>query len=198
MSCKRNRIIFILHERTSLPTYSEFIMPFVEIASLNSTGLNLDQTDFSVAILEEKRLESHRPRFVNFFKKQTGTIVHVGNPEIIDDKKNFFFASELIDWDFEPVDILYSPIATGVKAEFEGGANQLHRFKFLKQFRRDIDQLLRAAIEKSPIRKCCFFTDCYFGPEKESTKKLKTIGNLWKIHDREGLAFNTMYELNVV
>jgi hypothetical protein len=176
----------------------KFIMPIVEIASLNSMGLNLHQQDFSVAILEETSLKSHRRRFSGFLKKHTGTIVHVGNPVIIEDKNNLFFAGEIIDWEFEPVEILYLPMASGVNAVFKGGANQLVRFKFLNQFKYDIDLLLRTAIEKSPVKKCCFFTDYYFGPERATIEKIRTVTSLWKKHDLEGLVFNTMYELNTM
>ena len=170
-------------------------MPTVEIASLNSKGLGLSQDDFEVAILEENRLKSHRRRFCKLLQKENGTIIHIGNPEIIGDKKNIFFAGEIIDWEFEPVEMLYLPIFTGINADFEGGANQQIRFKFLSQFRQDIDRILKTALEKSPIKKCYFFTDYYFGPENERLDPIKTIRNLWQRHDQEGLVFNTMYEL---
>jgi len=170
-------------------------MPTVEIASLSSKGLGLRQDDFALAILEENRLKSHRQRFYKLLQKEYGTIVHVGNPYFREKKKDIFFAGEIIDWEFEPVEMLYLPILTGVNADFEGGANQQVRFKFLTQFRQDIDKLLKIALEKSPIKRCYFFTDYYLGPEDESREVIKSIANLWQRHDREGLIFNTMYEL---
>ena len=38
-------------------------MPTIEIASINSTGLGLNQADFDIAIIEENKLESHRGLF---------------------------------------------------------------------------------------------------------------------------------------
>ena len=170
-------------------------MPTVEIASLNSKGLDLRQEDFAVAILEENLLKSHRPRFFDLLQKEKGTIVHIGNPEFKDAERNIFFAGEIIDWEFEPVEMLYVPILTGINADFEGGANQQFRFKFLSQFRSDIEKLLRTAMDKSPIKKCYFFTDYYLGPENERRESIRTLRNLWMKHDFEGLVFNTLYEL---
>lgn len=171
-------------------------MPIIEIASLNSRGLDLKQDDFNVAILEEKRLKSHRRRFYDFLRNKKGTIVHIGNPDMKAKDRSVFFASEIIDWEFEPIEILYVPIfASAVGGEFEGGANQQVKFKFLSQFKQDIDRLLKTALEKSPIKKCYIFTDYYFGPEKERREEVKTISDLWNRHDKEGLVFNTIYEL---
>jgi len=43
-------------------------MPTIEIASINSTGLRLNQADFDVAIIEENKLESHRGLFYDLLK----------------------------------------------------------------------------------------------------------------------------------
>ena len=45
-------------------------MPTIEIASINSTGLNLKSEDFKVAIIEENKLVSHRGLFYDFLKTQ--------------------------------------------------------------------------------------------------------------------------------
>jgi hypothetical protein len=66
-------------------------MPTIEIASLNSTGLGLDQADFDVAIIEENKLESHRGLFYDLLRQQNGVIVHIGNPDFKDDKEGVFF-----------------------------------------------------------------------------------------------------------
>jgi hypothetical protein len=170
-------------------------MPTIEIASLCSNGLNLKQDDYEVAILEENRLQSHRKHFYDFLNEKDGTIVHIGNPEIKEDPKNIFFASEIIDWDFDPVEVVYLPIFGETEQIAGGGANQQMRFKFLNQFKSDIDRLLKTALDKSPIKKCYLLTDYYFGPEKENMEVIKTIRNFWNRHDMEGLVFNTMYEV---
>ncbi len=71
-------------------------MPTIEIASFNSTGLGLNQADFDVAIIEEKKLESHRGLFYHFLRQQKGVIIHIGNLEFKDDKEGCFFAGLLL------------------------------------------------------------------------------------------------------
>jgi hypothetical protein len=169
-------------------------MPTLEIASLKSVGLELKQDDFAVSILTNDKLQTHRRTFRRFLQKRKGSLIHVGNPEIKADSRNIFFAGNIIDWDFDPVEVLYLPIFGQRKGVKRAGANQLIRYKFLSQFKNDIDKLLHIALEKSPIKKCCIFTNYYFGPDKETTEVIKTIEDLWKRHDVEGLVFNTMYE----
>lgn len=71
-------------------------MPTIEIASIKSTGLGLNQADFDVAIIEENKLESHRGLFYDLLRKQSGVIVHIGNPDFKDDKEGGFFAGQII------------------------------------------------------------------------------------------------------
>ena len=170
-------------------------MPTIEIASINSTELNLKQEDFDVAIIEEKQLRSHRGLFYDFLQKQKGVIIHIGNPEFIDDKEcGIYFAGMIINWDFEPTEILISEFDPNNPTNNEG-ANQQFRFNFLNQYKSDINKILEIALEKSPIKKVCFLTDYQFGPEKESVEIIYTIDDFWTKHDKEGLTFNTLYEL---
>ena len=78
---------------------------------------------------------------------------------------------------------------------YNSGANQQFRFKFLEQFKPDIDKLLKNALDNSPIRKVCFLTDYQFGPEKGKIELNYTIRDLWAQHDNEGLCLNTLYEI---
>ena len=89
-------------------------MPTIEIASINSTGL--DQADFNVAIIEENKLESHRGLFYDLLREQNGAIVHIGNPDFKADKESGFYKinaekviiascdNELVEWKFVTVD----------------------------------------------------------------------------------------------
>ena len=83
-------------------------MPTIEIASINATELRLNQADFDIAIIEENKLESHRGLFYELLKKQSGVIVHIGNPDFKDDKEGGYFAGAIIDWDFQPKEIFFS------------------------------------------------------------------------------------------
>ncbi len=80
-------------------------MPTIEIASINSTRLGLNQADFDVAIIEEDKLESHRGLFYDLLRQQNGVIVHIGNPNFKDDKESGYFAGAIVEWDFEPTEI---------------------------------------------------------------------------------------------
>ncbi|WP_221391742.1 hypothetical protein [Dyadobacter sp. NIV53] len=170
-------------------------MPFIEIASMHSPGLNLRQEDFNVAIIENHKRKSCNQIFDNFFNGEDGTIIHIGDPDLRNDKNNVCFASEIIDWDFEPVDIIYFP---EIDDDFEtctGGENQQFKFKFLSRYKRDIDRLLRVALRKSPIKKGYILSDYQFGPSIPQIEIISRISDFWSRHDQEGLMYNTVYEL---
>ena len=170
-------------------------MPTVEIASIDSTRLGLNQADFEVAIIEESKLESHRGLFYNLLKKQNGVIVHIGNPNFKEKKEGCFFAGAIIDWEVDPCEYIYIPENHSEDLYLDTGANQQFIFKFLDQFKYDIDKLLKIALDKSPIKRICFLTDYQFGPEKAKIEIMYTIKDFWNRHDTEGLRLNTMYEM---
>jgi hypothetical protein len=169
-------------------------MPTIEIASINSTGLGLRQADFNVAIIEDADLVSHRGLFFDILRQQTGTIIHIGNPDLKDDKEGGFYAAEVLDWNYAPIDIIIPQVVPGDPNAY-GGANQQFQFQFLDQYKSDIDKLLQIALYESPIKKACFLTDYQFGPERANIEILYTISDFWTLHNNEGLTFNTMYEM---
>lgn len=164
-------------------------MPTIEIVSINSQ-LNIDQKDFDVAIRVESKLESHRGLFYDFLLKQRGIIIHVGNPDFKNDGKFGFFGGAIIDWTLEPNEVTtpqIDPIDTW-------GANQSFKYRFLKEYRHDIDKLIKAAISGSKNKKTYFLTDYQFGPEKPSYEIIHTLRDFWHRHDNEGLDWNRLYE----
>ena len=169
-------------------------MPTIEIISINSTGLELNQDDFDIAIIEEKKLISHRGLFYKELKKQNGVIIHVGNPDMKNDKDGGFFAGQIIDWDFEPCDLVIPEVDSNDPTD-NWGANQQYLFKFLDKYKNDIDKLLKIALDSSPIKKVGFLTDYQFGPENGKTEIIYTISDFWTEHDNNGLCLNTMYEM---
>ena len=169
-------------------------MPTIEIISFNAKKLQLNQSDFAVAIIEENKLISHRGLFYDLLRKQNGVIIHIGNPDLKDDKEYGFFAGQIIDWDYEPAEI-YIPEFDKNNPKDNLGANQQFKFKFLNQFKPDIDKLLKIALDKSPVNKVCFLTDYQFGPKKEKIETIYTIYDFWTQHDNKGLSLNTMYEI---
>ncbi|MBL7914395.1 MAG: hypothetical protein JNL49_05055 [Bacteroidia bacterium] len=168
-------------------------MPTIEIVSYDSTGLELSQADFDIAIIEENKLESHRGLFYDLLKQENGVIVHIGNPDLKDNKNAGFYAGKIIDWEFEPNEIFHTGHETS-RAD-DHGSNQQSKFKFLNQYKIDIDNLLKIAIDNSPIKKICFLTDYQFGPKKGKKEILNTITDFWRQHDSGGLGLNTMYEM---
>lgn len=169
-------------------------MPTIEIASINSNKLGIRQADFNVAIIEDANLISHRSLFYDILREQSGTIIHIGNPDLEDGSGNGFFAGQIIDWSFEPGDVIIQ-IADPEDLAATSGANQQFQFQFLDQFRSDIDCLLKLALDKSPIKRVCFLTDYQFGPEKSNIEIIYTISDFWTRHDNEGLTFNTLCEM---
>lgn len=169
-------------------------MPTIEIASINSSGLGLNQADFGVAIIEDNKLESHRGLFYDLLRQQSGVIVHIGNPDLKNDKDGGFFAGQIINWNFEPTAI-YLPELDNNATTFNQGANQQFKFKFLDQYKSDIDKLLKIALNHSPIKKVCFLTDYQFGPENGKIEIIYTVKDFWIQHDKEGLELNTLYEI---
>ena len=169
-------------------------MPTLEIASLDSKGLGLNQEDFDVAIIEENRLESHRGLFYDFLRQQNGVIIHIGNPDLKIDKEGGFFAGEIIDWNFEPTENSLPNFDENELTDNDG-ANQQLKFKFLDQYTDDVDKLLKIALDKSPIKKVYLLTDYQFGPENGHTEIIYSIKDFWTQHNSDGLRLNTLYEM---
>jgi hypothetical protein len=169
-------------------------MPTIEIISINSKKLGLNQADFEVAIIEENKLRSHRGLFDALLEKQEGVIIHIGNPDMKNNTDGGFFAGKIIDWNFEPSDLIMPQVDVNGPND-KWATNRQYLFKFLDKYKSDIDKLLKIAMNKSPIKKVCLLTDYQFGPEHEETKKINTINSFWIEHDTNGLTFNTMYEM---
>jgi len=170
-------------------------MPTIEIASVNSTGLNLNQDDFDIAIIEESKLVSHRGLFYNFLLQQKGTIIHIGNPSFKTDKDGGYFAGGIIDWDFGDSD--FDKKRKGLKSNQENSyANQDFYFQFRQEYKDDINRILQTAIDNSPDNKVYFLTDYQFGPETADFKTVENLMTLWEQHDNNGLTWNTLYEIN--
>lgn len=171
-------------------------MPTIEIVSINADRLGLRQADFSFAIIEENKLISHRGLFYEFLSKHSGVIVHIGNPEFRGDKDHGYYAGEIVDWSFGPDEIVIPVYRDGDGESTPGSTeNPQLTFRFLQQYRSDIDKLLNIALANSPIEKVYFLTDYQFGPEKGSIEIHWTVTEFWAEHDNEGLCLNTLYEI---
>lgn len=164
-------------------------MPTIEIVAVRADELNLDQSDYELALIEENKLESHRGLFYDWLIKQKGVIVHLGNPDFKEDKDNGFFAGKLIDWDFEQADIKLPNFIKG-----ETGANQIANFRFLVDYQIEVALIIEKAINASPEQKAYFLTDIQFGADEGETSE-KNLSDFWSMHDTEGIRWNTLYIL---
>ena len=164
-------------------------MPSIEIVSIGTIKVGLIQDDFDIAIIEENRLIGHRGLFNDFLKNENGVMIHIGNPDLKNDKDNGFFAGDIIDWDFEP-----GEIAIPEWEKQETGANQQFRFQFKIDHQIDIAKIIDIGLQKSPTNNLYFMTDYQFGPEDRQIKELN-LTEFWTQHDTDGLEWNTLYKL---
>lgn len=171
-------------------------MPTIEIISLNAKRLGLKQGDFNIAIIEENKLISHWGLFYDFLIKQSGVIVHIGNPEFKFDKSPGFFAGQILDWDAELGEIENPEFDTDNYNITDLNEKKGFRYKFLNKYRNDIDNILKAAIENSPTSDIYFLTDVQNGLKGKINETKKTIEEFWKLHDSNGIVFNTLYKIH--
>ena len=169
-------------------------MPTIEVVSIDSIGLDLNQAQFNIAVIEENRLESHRSLFYDFLRQQNGNIVHVGNSEFKNNKDGAFFAGGLIDWNVEPDEKIPLP-ASNISNPDLGTRTSRFTFRILTEYKRDMNILLNLALQKSLVKKAYFLTDYQFGPEKKSIEIMNSLDAFWQQHDDHGLIFNTLYEI---
>jgi hypothetical protein len=169
-------------------------MPTIEIISVNATELEVNQDEYEVAIILENKLISHRNLFYDFLLTQNGIIIHIGNPDLKKDKDNFYFAGEIINWNFEQPDL--DKKRKGLKSNNKNSwANQEFFFQFEYKYKDEIRRIMQSSIKSSPENKIYFLTDNQFGPEKASFKKVDELFLFWQDHDNNGLAWNTLYEI---
>ena len=169
-------------------------MPTIEIASINSVGLNLKQVDFTLAIIEENKIESHRGLFYELLRNENGVIIHLGNPDFKYDKEHGFHAGQIIDWNFVPVNGIV-PTVDPNDPEYDSLISQQFEFKFKKRYKMDINKLMNLALAGSKINKIYFLSDYQFGPVESSKECVPSINAFWDIHDYNGLIFNRIYEI---
>ena len=165
-------------------------MPSIEIVCIGVEKIGLNQDDFEIAIIEENQLIGHRGLFNDIFKNQNGVMIHIGNPNLKNDKDYFFYAGQIIDWDFEP-----GEIAIPDMDKEETGANQQFRFQFKIDYQIEIGKIIEIALRKSPTSDLYFMSDYQFGPDNRMIEELK-LRDFWVQHDSNGLEWNTLYKLS--
>ncbi len=146
------------------------IMPTIEIVCLGQQE-PFELPELPFALRSEREVISHRGLFYEEFKQVSGCIYHLGNPDRRD-KDDWFFASQLVNWQTE-----------------EDG-----RLEFLSKFAVEVRQLTTNLLKASPVQKIIFSSDYQFGPEKtrkyERPLRLETF---WRKHDAEKIWLNARY-----
>jgi hypothetical protein len=165
------------------------ILPTIELVSLGNTEVvKFEEGRYPFQVIQETKLESHRGLFNDYLLNQKGVILHLGN---IDSKEDgFYFASDLIDWDFEPGLLNLPNFEKG-----EDGSGQSERFKFQPEYLGGLKELLFLTYSLSPEKTAYFLTDYQFGPSEGKYKKLKSLDEFWSIHDLQGLDWNVLYKI---
>lgn len=164
-------------------------MPTIEIVSLNSDKLPINQAEFDIAIIEEEKLKGHRGMFDSFLSDKKGIMLHLGNPSFKSDKDGGFFAGMIIDWEFESNDIAIPHFELE-----ETGANQDFDFKFLLNYQIEVATLIEKAVNSSPNREAYFMTDYQFGSDEANFIEMNYT-EFWQLHDKVGLKWNTLYQI---
>jgi hypothetical protein len=148
-------------------------MPTIEIISLDSEKFEINQADYDFAIIKENKLISHRGLFYDFLLKFSGAIIHLGNPDFINDKKGEFFGGDLIDCEHDN-----------------------NKFKFSDKYQNSIFELISTAFENSKTEQAIFLTDIQANEPKPRFKRIDSVAGFIKEHDNFGLNWNTAYLIN--
>lgn len=164
-------------------------MPTIEIVSIGTDKIELSQDDYEIALIEDNLLIGHRGLFNYFLKNKNGVMIHVGNPDFKKDKNYGFYAGDLIDWDFEPTEILIPAMNKG-----ETGVNQQFRFQFKIDYQIEVGKIIDIGLRKSPTNDLYFMSDYQFGKENGEIKEIN-LTDFWNHHNNCGLEWNTLYKL---
>lgn len=163
-------------------------MPTIEIVSIGREKvIKLDRKTYPFQIQQDRKLVSHRNLFNNYLSDKKGVIFHLGNMGL--SRKGFWFASDLVDWDFESESII-------VSGEEKEGSEEAPYFRFRLEYLDGVKDLIFKAFKYSPFQAVFFLTDYQFGSCPASYVSLDEIKKLWQIHDSEGLKWNTLYNVS--
>lgn len=168
-------------------------MPTIEIISFKrEIPIRIERGNYNFAIRQNSKLVSHRKLFQDFLNENSGVILHIGNLELL--KEPFFFAGELIDWEYEVGDVSFPMVDLAKPMDEQwSGSSQMLRFKFQQCYKGGIDNLIKKTLKLSPIKKCGFLTDVQLGPKFSSMTQINSIEEFWYIHNSMGLVWNTIY-----
>ena len=154
-------------------------MPSIEIACIGlTTPLRPPPTSFTVVC--EAGLKSHRsplPRFQAEFDSISGSLYHLGNPNIGGPAKGYFFAYE----------VLSEPSRDATPPSF---------LEFAPRHKPSAQHLLEWLFEASPVGQVLFTSDWQFGPEWSQRLGPIDLKEFWSRHDTRNLLLNSAYRIH--
>lgn len=106
-------------------------MPTIEIISFErKIPIKILRSSYNFAIRQNTKLVSHRGLFQDYLDANNGVILHIGNLKLA--KECFFFAGELIDWDFEYGEVVFPMIDSNKPYEEQWKQILLFRYWLIK------------------------------------------------------------------
>lgn len=151
-------------------------MPSIEILAIRQAQPR-DFHDLPFAVTVDTTLRSHRSpsRFQQDFDLLSGSLYHLGNPNLkADSQGRCFFAYQLLSRDSQR------------DATF---------LEFGSPYTTHVQTLLAELMGRSPAHRLIFTSDWQFGPEWAKRYAEITLRQFWRLHDSRQLMLNTLYPI---
>ena len=153
-------------------------MPSIEIACAGlSVPLKPPPTSF--AVVYEAGLRSHRspePRFQADFDHLSGSLYHLGSPQMANKRTGPIFAYELL-------------------SEESRHAEPPSFLEFAREHTQSVRELLVWLLQASPQGLILFTSDWQFGPQGSRRLPPMTLREFWRLHDSRELLLNSAYQI---
>ena len=166
-------------------------MPTVEIVSIDCRAMPKLPTFVSFDLRVDAEPRPHRALFRRVYARLRGVMVHLGNKGA--DPDGFWFASDVIDWRGEEVQL--PTVRADAPLPQWWGEDQAMLFRFNEGAASEVRELMERMIAVSPVKQVVFATDYQFGPSRSAIHRPGGVEEFFRRHDEVGLRWNTMYRL---
>lgn len=156
-------------------------MPAIEIVCIGQKSpARFRRVPFAV-LSECGKLQSHyhASRFQPDFDRLEGCIYHLGCPHLRRSRTKTFEAYDLLSTN------CHNQWPAFVYLEFE--------WTFMPSLRK----MLRALLERSPVKRLVFTSDYEFSPSRTRRIRQISLGEFWAIHQKKRLCFNALYNITL-
>ncbi len=154
-------------------------MPSVEIACIGLTKpLPPPKTTFAVEF--EAGLRSHRspsPLFQEEFNALSGSLYHLGNPDLAQNRDGSFFAYELL-------------------TDASRNREPPLFLEFASAHLESVRSLVGWLLDTSPVYELLFTSDWQFGPETAERYDAVSLSEFWRLHDAQSIRLNAAYPIS--